>query len=258
MSLWWRDQLAVLLSPDLVSVRRRARGLRHRTATALTFPVTAAQGDAGWRDAVQTFELAAGNAGWRGLGLEVVLSGHFVRYGVLPWTGNLSADDLRAYAQHELAQLFGADAAGWAVTVGQVSGKQPRLIAAVDQALLDELRAVAARRRLHLASVRPLLDAACAVLPDNTLPAAGWLAVIESGRLSVSRLADGHCVSVRSAAYAGEAARAVLTLLEQEALCAGAAVTDATLFLQSAHTVNCDALRERGLRVLPAGLAEGA
>jgi hypothetical protein len=61
---------------------------------------------------------------------------------------------------------------------------------------------------------------------------------------------------VRSAAYAADPARMLLTLLDQETMCAGTAATDAaTLYLQSADVVNCDALRNRGLQVLPSELA---
>ena len=256
MSLWWREQLKVSLAPDLVSARRRSRGLRRRNAAVQTFPVAPSNNRNDWRDALQTFAAAADQSGWHGLDLEVVMSGHFVHYIALPWTDNLSADDAMAYAQHQLQTFYGAGAAGWAVTIGRADAGMPRLVAAVELALLDELRAQATRCRLHLTSVRPSLDAACEALPERTLPAAAWLAVVERGRLSVSRLERGQCVSVRSAAYAADPARMLLTLLDQEAMCAGTASMDAaTLYLQSVDVVNCDALRSRGLQVLPSELA---
>jgi len=256
VSLWWREQLKASLTPDQVSVRRRSRGLRRRDVAVQSFPVAQTGGRNEWGHALQTFAAAADQCGWRGLDLEVVLSGHFVHYVALPWTDNLSADDAMAYARHQLQTCFGAEAAGWKIALGRAATGLPRLVAAIEQALLDELHAQAARCALQLRSVRPSLDAACEALPGRMLPAAAWLAVVERGRLSVSRLEQGQCVSVRSAAYAGDPARMLLTLLDQEALCAGAATADAsTLYLQSVDVVNCDVLRNRGLQVLPSELA---
>lgn len=209
-----------------------------------------------WRDVLQTFVDAADQSAWRGLDLEVVLSGHFVHYMTLPPADNLSSAEAQAYARHQLQACYGAAADTWAVTIGRAETGLSRLVAAVEQELLDELRAQAGRCSLRLCSVRPSLDAACEALPERGLPAAAWLALVERGRLSVSRLERGQCVSVRSASYADSPARMVLSLLDQEAMCAGAAAAEAsTLFLQSADVINCDLLRNRGLQVLPSELA---
>ena len=250
MSLWWREQLKVNLAPELVAVCRRSRGLRRRNTDVVVFPVAQTNATVHWRDALATFAAAAEKTGWQGLDLEIVLSNHFVQYIALPWTEHLSAADAISYARHQLQVQYGPDAAVWAVSIGRGAIGLPRIVAAIEQSLLDELHAQAARSRLRLNSVRPLLDAACDALPERAVPATGWLAVVERGRLSVSRLERGQCVSVRSAAYSDDPACAMLTLLDQDAMCTGAATTGATLFLQSAQVVNCDVLRNRGWQVL--------
>lgn len=254
MSLWWREQWRVRLAPDLVSVRRRSHGPRRRDLDVTDLEVTQSAGRPDWRAAVAAFFAGADAAGRRGAALEIVLSGHFVHYLLLPTTENLSAQDLRAYALHELQSLFGADAMAWTFCVGHAAAGLPRVVAATETALIEELRAQCAPRGLHLHSVRPLLDAAAAALPAGTAAPDGWLATVEPGRLSVCRLEHGRCMSVRSASYSGGHEEPLLTLLEQDALCAGVATQSARLYLQSDRALNCDLLRARGWQVLPSVL----
>jgi hypothetical protein len=242
-----------------VWLRRRSRGPARRElagATAVvTSPSNLPQAAAGWRVTLQTFESMIEAAGWRNAELEIVLSNHFVHYLALPWVENLAADEVETYARHQLQSVYGADAAGWAVCSGRANPGQPRIAAATDAALIDELRALAQRRHLHLSGVQPLLAAACAELPVDGGGAGGWLALVEPGRLSVSRLEHGNCLSVRCAAYSGPAEHALLTLLEQDALCAGVAAGEASkLFLRAGAAIDSARLRERGWQVLPSAL----
>ncbi len=254
MSPWWREQLRVSLGADRVSVQRRSRGPRRRERDTSRFDVAQTADAPEWRPAVGAFFAAADAASWRGADLEIILSGHFVRYLALPWVDNLSAQDMQAYAQHQMQAVFGADAGVWSVCVGRAATGQPRIAGAIETALLDELRAQSASRGFHLNSLRPLLDAAVAALPAGGGAPEGWLAVVEPGRLSISRLERGHCVSVRSAAYSGGHEGPLLSLLEQDALCTGVATQKAKLYLQSAVGLNCDVLRARGWQVLPSVL----
>jgi hypothetical protein len=255
VSLWWREQLRVSLAPGRVAVRRRTRGPRRRELDGADAAVAPAAGaPTAWQAALQTFEAMVVKAGWHNAELEIVLSNHFVHYLALPWVENLAAAEFETFARHQLQSVYGTDAAGWAVCSGRADAGQPRIAAATDAALIDELRALAKRRHLHLCGVEPLLAAECATLPAAD-SAGGWLALVEPGRISVSRLERGHCLSVRAAAFSGPAERTLLSLLEQDALCAGVdAVAASKLFLRAGVTIDSAALRERGWQVLPSSL----
>ena len=253
MSPWWREQLSVSFGADHVSARRRSRGPRRRELDCATQAVSPPQATHDWRATLQAFGALVEQAGWRNVDLDVVLSSHFVHYLVLPWVENLSAQEVMTYARHQLQALYGADADTWTVCVGRAAAGLPRLAAAVETQLLGALRAQAAVCRSRLTGVQPLLAAACEALPDAGAAPSGWLAVVEPGRMSVSRLERGHCLSVRSAGYAGDAARPLLTLLEQDALCAGVG-TAAKLFLRAGSGFDSAPLRDRGWQVLPSDL----
>jgi hypothetical protein len=246
--------LHVSLAPDLVSVRRRSRGPRRRELEVGDTAVSQSTTAPDWRAPVRAFAATAEQAGWRNADLEIVLSSHFVQYLVLPWFEKLSAHDALAYARHQLQSRFGADADTWAVCIGRANAGMPRVAAAADAQLIGELRAAGAARGLRLTGVRPLLAAACAALPDKGPPPSGWLAIVERGRMSVSRIEHGHCVSVRSAYCGNEHETSLLNLLDQDALCAGIGAGSAKLYLQACVSVNCDLLRARGWQVLPSEL----
>jgi hypothetical protein len=254
VSLWWREQLSVSLTPGRVSVRRRARGPGRRAlegAEAAVIP--AAEAAPGWRAALQTFEGLVEASGWRNADLDVVLSNQFVHYLALPWVDNLSGGDVGTYARHQLQAVYGVDAANWALCIGRAAAGLTRIAAATEAALIDELRALSARHRLHLQGVQPLLAAECAALPAADV-SSGWLALVEAGRMSVSRLEGGHCMSIRSAAFDGDADRQLLTLLEQDALCAGAGTAAAKLYLRASTALDSSLLRDHGWQVLPGAM----
>jgi hypothetical protein len=136
----------------------------------------------------------------------VVLSNHFVRYALVPWSDALSGEaEEQAYVRHHFTKIHGERAKSWTLSFGE-NGKEARLAAAIDAELLAELK----RALPGLASVQPYLMAAInrsrALIPKD----GAWLALVEAGRA---------CIALHS----GSAVRSVqnlrgdwLDLLERE------------------------------------------
>ncbi len=130
--------------------------------------------------------------------VTVVLSNHFVRYALVPWSGALSSpQEEDAYVRHHFVKIHGERAKSW---VFRATGAASRLCSAIDQDLLEELRACfAKRRKAKLVSVQPHLMAAydrC----RRAIPSGGaWLAVTERDRACVALHGQGSFRAVENA-----------------------------------------------------------
>ncbi|HEY3299303.1 MAG TPA: hypothetical protein VGJ90_00880 [Methylophilaceae bacterium] len=90
--------------------------------------------------------------------VRFMISNHFVRYGVLPWQeGIVARQDWLALAQHDFRKRFGAVADQWQVRVSLSGYGKSVAISAIDQALLDDLQALAQTQQWQIASIEPLL-----------------------------------------------------------------------------------------------------
>jgi hypothetical protein len=144
--------------------------------------------------------------------LTVVLSNHFVRYAVLPWSDALAgAAEEEAYLRHHFAKIHGERAKAWTLRASEDRRGVPRLASAIDTALLEELRSAFPKGgKAHLASVQPELMEAANRWRD-AIPAAGaWLVMAEPERACLAMHQEGGWRSVQNAK--GE----WLTLLERE------------------------------------------
>ncbi|MEO8164370.1 MAG: hypothetical protein ABI619_03145, partial [Betaproteobacteria bacterium] len=129
--------------------------------------------------------------------VTVMLSNHFVRYMVLPWSADLvtRAEEVE-FARARFIQVFGDKARQWTIRASDAAAGLDRLSAATDRALLEELRSTLAASGLTLGSCQPALMAqfnACrSRIGDNA-----WLVCAEYGRLLVAWIRAGHWGSVR-------------------------------------------------------------
>lgn len=90
--------------------------------------------------------------------VRFVVSNHFVRYGVLPWqTGITARQDWLALAQHDYRKRFGAIADQWQLCVSFNGYGKTVVTSAIDQALVDDLRALAESNSWKITSIEPLL-----------------------------------------------------------------------------------------------------
>lgn len=161
MSRLWPERTCAVLCPDQLQVVRT--GPRWRRGAPFSFAeVFAGDGVAApWQAAVDALGkfLASPEAGSGAL--DVVLSNHFVRYLLMPWSPQIaSAEEFRHCAAAMFEDIHGDVAAEWDVTVSAERAGAPRVAAAVDRPLLAAIRAAVAPSRLRLASVQPYLMAA--------------------------------------------------------------------------------------------------
>lgn len=120
-------------------------------------------------------------------GLEVVLSSHFVRYAVLPWSSELTSEkEWMALAQLHFSSTYGTSASNWAIQTCATGRRKPRVACAVDEQVIASLRRVP-----RLVSVQPALMAAFNDRREAFSRESGWFVVQEPGRLTLSLIVDG-------------------------------------------------------------------
>ena len=226
------QQLHVVLRPAEVQVRRSGL-LRGRGGDVRAFAVAHGRGNGGepWRAAVQRLaEVLAEQAGGSG-SLHVVVSDHFARYAVVPWSLDVVTDSERAaLGRISLSEVFGAAADGWMVALDEPPAGSPCLACGIDRAMFQALKDLGGALRMRLASVTPALVARInrhrRALSAPTL----CVASVEPDRLTLAFRQGGAWLAVRSRRVDGQAVEGLAAALRQEAA-AGGVTGGGTLYL---------------------------
>ena len=223
----------ILLRPGEVRVMRRSGLLGGRGAGERAYAVPAARGGADdlWRSSVQRLAEALAETGARAGSMRVVLSDHFVRYALIPWSADLVTDAEReALARVTFGEVFGPMADTWSIILDEQPAGCPSFGCAVDRGLLQMLQDLGKALRLRLASVAPALadrvNRHRRALRDATF----CVASVEPGRLTLAFRHAGAWSAVRSRRVDGAPTDGLAGALMQEAA-AGGVPGGGTLYL---------------------------
>lgn len=186
MSHLWAEQLSVLLCPDRVLVAHRARGFRPGPMTTTVVPVAApSEGMAGWEPAAAALSAyLTASPQWRGAELRIVVSNHFVRYALIPWSDDLSNEkEHLLLARRHFAQTHGPVAKNWAIRMSLDRPGDCHVASAMDEALVNQLTLIAEACQMKLVRVEPLLMAAFNRWQQDFREEAQWFVMVEDGML---------------------------------------------------------------------------
>ncbi len=190
MSLLFRERLLIRLAPAQVSVSG-AGGER-------TVPCDPGLGPEPWQgclSALQRLELS------RKCGVTVVLSNHFVRYALVPWSDQLStAAEQAGYVRHHFARIHGERAHAWAMRASEAPRGAARLASAVDKSFLEAIKNCFPRKaKARLVSVQPALMEVFNRCRGAIPKGGAWVALAEPERACVGLHARGRWRAVQSA-----------------------------------------------------------
>ena len=193
------EHLAVFLAPsEVLAVRRR--GIPRRIVETKSCPVPAREGTDGgdWSGAVAALSEVLREGACRRL--EVMLSGHFMRYQLLPWRDDLQdPEEELAAARLGFADVFGDVAATWSIRLSHDAPGIPRLAAAVDAGLVEAISDAAQAAGALLVSLQPSLVAVANCWRRHfDRKCSAWLVVHEENRLSLALLQHGRWQWLRS------------------------------------------------------------
>jgi hypothetical protein len=194
----WRDEVGVFIGPAKVVLARMRRGIRPKCTEEQGLSIENEQsGD--WRPALTALDEQLDNKLWHNANVRLVISDHWARYAVVPWSAELSHDAERlAHAKLILANTYGDMIDQWTICLSECKPLVPAIVSAVPSELLQELNDVFAQRKLRLISMQPQLIVAYNSWRDRLPDSAAWFASVDDGSLAAMHLTNGRCDRVRS------------------------------------------------------------
>ncbi len=193
----WRDRVCFALTPDALNWVRVARGVRPAVVAKNSGSCAAGANGAPWQGALQLLQgvlatQAAADA-------TVILSNHFVRYALVPWSDALNgADEELAFARHCFARVYGDAAADWEVRLSDGKPGATRVASAVDRQLVEALRSAFERSGVVLRSVQPFLMNSFNRWRGEFRRRDGWFIIAERGRYCCAAIEKQQWRTVRS------------------------------------------------------------
>ena len=175
-----------------------------------------------WRTTAEALANMLNGATKGSASVEVVVSSHFVRYAMVPWSDNLVRDAERlAFARLTFREVHGALVDGWEICLDEHPAGQPALASAIDRDLLSAIRSAVSNAGAGLDGVVPAL-ADCVNRHRGALKSREFcLASVEAGRVTFAFRGRTGWRAVRSRRVDGALDELLPNLLKQEASAAG-------------------------------------
>jgi hypothetical protein len=194
----WRDEIGIFLGPTKVVLARMKKGLRPKCVAEQGVSVeTAHCGD--WQPAVDEMRRQLRNDLWHSANVRFVVSDHWARYAVLPWSADLTRlAERETHARLILKNTYGDVADDWAISIGESPPRTASVVSAIPIRLISELQDLVAVFKLRLTSIQPHLIVAYNGWRARLPEAAAWFASIDEGSLAALHLTDGRCDRIRS------------------------------------------------------------
>lgn len=221
MSLLWRDELRVALCPERLIVLRRTR-LSGAIKDRRVQPVGQQPSVQLWGPAAASFREFCDTPQAKACDVTAILSNHFVRYAVLPWSRTFrQANEWRTYAEHVFSKTYGRSAADWRVIASPTGHRQPWLACATDRQLMQAITDSAAASGVRPISVQPALLAAFNRVRSRLDDHPAWLIVQEAGRLVLALFSGGAWHKVLARPVDARWTETLSDLLHRESVVAG-------------------------------------
>lgn len=211
------DRVLIGLAPSAVSIVRVSGPWRGRVASAQVVDCDPAFGAEAWQGALAMLAQAAAGLARDAVNATIVLSNHFVRYALVPWSDALdSAEEELAFARHTFVRIHGDRAKAWDVQIAGEARGAARLASAIDQGLVDALRACfPSSGKAYLVSVQPHLMSAFNLWRRRLGPDA-WILIIEPQRACLAMRSKGQWNAVCNKRGEFQDAATWVDLLERE------------------------------------------
>jgi len=198
------DQLILGVEPDRLSALRLGRGWRTRVLghRVVRVAATGAPGTDG-EEVMTAMRSLLAEADWGGHDISVILSSHYVHYAVVPEARGLSAIDKNALVQLLFRETFGDMSNDWELRISPSPNGMATLSSGISRNVLAAVhRACIGQGQLR--SIRPSLMSVFNTSRSRIANADGCLALVESGRITLSSFEKGAWKSVTSRAAEGQ------------------------------------------------------
>jgi hypothetical protein len=196
VSPWRRERLLVGLSPERLRLQRVSGGRVVDDDGVLDWPVEAI-GNEPWRGTVEALGRVLEESA--GASVRVRLSGHFVRWLLLPASEHIAGDaEWESYARIEMQAIHGERAHDWVLRVSEPRPGESVPACAIDRALCEAVDATCVAAGSRLQSLEPAFCVAFEARRTALRAPASALAHLEPGRLTLGLLLRQRWVALSS------------------------------------------------------------
>ena len=233
MSPLWRKRLRIALAPDRVAAVLMAGGRKPAVEKNLAWACQPGPADKHpWQAALRTLSECIGELQAKGADATIVLSNHFVRYALLPWSDQVTgAEERQAMARISFERHFGSAAAGWSVRLSDDAYGKPSLASAVDMPLPEAIVQACHGAGLKPFSVQPYLMSVFNQYRRQLAAPNTCLVVAEPRKIGILMAGAGGWFAVRTLPLLGDLSQELAPLVRRELLLAG--LQDARIYLHA-------------------------
>lgn len=212
------DRILIALAPDSLALLRVSGGLRPRVSEKRTVACDPAFGAQPWQGAVAALEQVAEETRHTNAKVTVVLSNHFARFILVPWSEGLkNAEEETAFVRYCFAKVHGERSKEWDLRLSPTPTGSARIASAIDSSLVQAVRAAfPAAARAKLVSVQPYLMPAFNRWRKEIKGERAWFLLVEPQRACLARLEGGRWSVVRNARGTFDEPRQWAGLLDRE------------------------------------------
>jgi hypothetical protein len=213
----WRDQVRIALCPDRLIVMHYKAGLRPHIISKQIHKCS--ESEWSWQGVLPTLQAVLNKTDFCNADATLILSNHFVRYLLLPWSEvSLTNEEKAALLQDRFQEVYGEVSATWELRLNAGSFGSPSLASGVDQSLLVQAKNIFDSSKLRLISIQPYLMSSANDIRRNFKKGSTWFVVIEEGMFCIALLHDGQWKRIRSRQIEGDWLEETLVALEREML----------------------------------------
>jgi hypothetical protein len=226
-----------MLCADKVIVLFVGKGMRTQIKHQAILPCAGLVGMPAWHSTLATLARWLEDNSIDNAAVTVTLSDHFVRYGLLPFSEEVkTSTEEQVLAQILLEEIYGEAAKKWQVKKGEAAGfGEARLVAAIDEQLLDEIKKVCVTGKLRLKIVAPYFVLAFNQFCRRMQDADCLFAVIEAGQMMAASFRNGQLFSVRRTLLSDDFTLSLLNALQREVIMSGLDSNTTPIYLHFAE-----------------------
>lgn len=157
----------------------------------------------------------------QGISAKVVISSHFARYAIIPWSVELAIESERqAFMRYRFNALFGDVVKTWDLRMSEPDFGQSAIASGIDAKLLTALHEVLAAANIRVNSISPYLMSAinqsAQQIKQQKINPDFWFVVVESERICFALIENGGWRLIRNVAVETDVSGQVNTLMQRE------------------------------------------
>ncbi len=246
----WRDQLRIAVCPDRVIVVHCKAGLRPSIVAKKVY--TSSGSEPGWTAALSMLKTALDNPDWQNSDATLIISNHFVRFLMLPWSDvALNDAEKLSLLRQRFVEVYGEVSATWEMCLNEGSFGSPSLACAVETSLLEQLKSVFSTSSLRLKSIQPYLMTAFNFCRKDLGNGAAWFVLAEQGIFCIGLLHKGRWQSIRLRLAEKDWFDEAMRALEREMLLADNGNESNKVFLYSPENPVSASIKRGALVIQP-------